>query len=559
MPTGLLAPPSLGMMCGMTADPTAATSGDQATLFTPRPVLATQAGVSAAHGQWARITSYLDLDELSLDLLEARPAATVTSTTDRVVALTFARRFDDALAASGVPVDEPLPSTQGELTSSDVARATCLAARGDDVALAWLRQIASQVTGSFVAQSLLLVGDTRGDAELSTAALRQLHRLGATGRRVIPRVAADLLTHRPRARRPAGGRAGRAGGAAQETAADLTKAGVALLGETIDLLHRATASFVTDPQPVLDTAALLVQGGDREGALLLLSTVDRMNPQVVRIEAMLHELTPRSAVVRQRARRIGLLVVGLVAYAVALATGFPTVAVLWALALLFVELFSRDPGLGRLDTGIRRNYLEGKVMPFFRFARPTSDEALVQAASPAARLFGGGVALLAIALLGLLVLFAALPGLEGADQRGPGPADFGLAFLQWVVIPPVLAMWLWSLRPRRRLGYVAPTTAPRPPQSRCACWDEAFVDGPAAFALRTSGHLVPSTVPPAVLPVLERHAALAPQVLGCPQTGAAWLALTLAPEGGSSLLRSPIGNFPDPEPEDTELSTGQYL
>ena len=80
-----------------------------------------------------------------------------------------------------------------------------------------------------------------------------------------------------------------------------------------------------------------------------------------------------------------------------------------------------------------------------------------------------------------------------------------------------------------------------------------------AFAY-AAAHLVPVATPPVLEPVLRRHGPLPPSVSSCPVTGAAWLVLTLGPENGKLLLRSPIGAFPDPPEQGREdVRTGQYL
>ena len=72
-------------------------------------------------------------------------------------------------------------------------------------------------------------------------------------------------------------------------------------------------------------------------------------------------------------------------------------------------------------------------------------------------------------------------------------------------------------------------------------------------------HLVPVETPPVLRPVLGRWGPLPPSVTSCTTTGAAWLVLTLGPENGKILVRSPLGVIPDPEDSTDGLSTGQYL
>ncbi len=84
------------------------------------------------------------------------------------------------------------------------------------------------------------------------------------------------------------------------------------------------------------------------------------------------------------------------------------------------------------------------------------------------------------------------------------------------------------------------------------------MSGPFAFAYGTT-HLVPVETPPTLRGVLDRYGPLPPSVAGCTTTGAAWLVLTLGPENGKILLRSPLGTVPDPPEPDVGLPTGQYL
>lgn len=118
-------------------------------------------------------------------------------------------------------------------------------------------------------------------------------------------------------------------------------------------------------------------------------------------------------------------------------------------------------------------------------------------------------------------------------------------------------MWAASLLPGRRLGYPVPRLTVA--QSECQCRRWTGLSGPFGFAYG-AGHLVPAAVPPVLEPVLHRHGPLPPSVRSCPVTGAAWLVITLGPENGTILLRSPVGAFPDPQDRpDESLPTGQYL
>ena len=127
----------------------------------------------------------------------------------------------------------------------------------------------------------------------------------------------------------------------------------------------------------------------------------------------------------------------------------------------------------------------------------------------------------------------------------------------WVLLFPAVVTWAVSLLPGRRLGYVVPRLPAGQEECQCRRW--TGLSGTFAFAY-AAAHLVPTATPPVVEPALRRFGPLPPSVSSCPVTGAAWLVLTLGPENGKILLRSPIGMFPDPpEGGSEDVPTGQYL
>ena len=142
----------------------------------------------------------LDLDDLGVDLLEAsmqRPGPLPDRTAGRrASALMMAGRFSEALAA--LPPDVVLPAPDSDdLQRDHLVQATCRAALGDDGALVWLRQVAPLVSSTDWATlhgPLPAAGGRRPRRrELTPASLAQLQRLGDKGRRVVPRLAADVL------------------------------------------------------------------------------------------------------------------------------------------------------------------------------------------------------------------------------------------------------------------------------------------------------------------------------------------------------------------------------
>ena len=471
------------------------------------------------------------------------PAEGAAST--RASALMMARRFSEALAA--LPPDVVLPPPgDDDLRRDHLVLATCRAALGDDDAMAWLRQVAPTVSATdwagYLAHCLLRVGDARGDFGLSEASLGQLQRLGDKGRRVLPRIVADVIGRRPRAR-PAG-RAGRAKmwGSARDspaTKAAAESAGVLRVGT--DLLHTASESFVSDPQLVLDTAELLRMRGDPTSAALLLHAVDRTNPHVGRLEAALAAYVPPGARGRRRLRRALLLGLGAVAFLVSGVTGYPMIALVWAIATGAIEVVARTPGLNRFDTGVLDLYTEkAGVRPFFLVPRSVADETPLGAYRKVLPLVLGVLAL----VLGIIVFPGARAAAAAHGQAAGWITSPGLScFLVWIVLFPVLVMWAVSLLPGRRLGYATPRLSAA--QSQCQCRRWSWVSGPFAFAYSTT-HLVPVETPATLRGVLDRYGPLPPSVAGCTTTGAAWLVLTLGPENGKILLRSPLGTVPDP-------------
>jgi hypothetical protein len=547
------------------------TEQDPAQLFGPPPtpdglfaggsILGTRTGVAAAAELWAGGASNLDLDALSVELLEVaqqRPGPPAENAAGRRASgLMMARRFPEALSA--LPPGLTLPPPADDFGRDHLVLATCRAALGDDEALGWLRQVAPMVSttdwAGYLAHCLLRVGDARGDVALSEASLGQLQRLGDKGREIVPRIAADVLGRRPRARPT--GQAGRTklwGAPADNPAANAVKESAAVLRVATDLLHGASESFVSDPQPVLDTAELLRLRGDQAGAALLLQAVNRTNPHVARVEAALAAYVPPGAKGRRRLRRGLLIGLGAIAFLVSGVAGYPTLAVVWGLVVGAFEIFGREPGLNRFDTNVLGEYAEkAGIRPFWLLPRSVADEVPLGSSRTVLPLVLGVLAL----VLGVVVYS---PAVEAAKAHGPTAGWISSpgfsCFLVWIVLFPVLVMWAASLVPGRRLGYVTPTLSAA--QSECQCRRWATVSGPFALAY-SSAHLVPVETPTVLRPVLDRFGPLPPSVAGCVTTGAAWLVLTLGPENGKILLRSPLGTIPDPQEPPAGLPTGQYL
>lgn len=530
-------------------------------LFAGGSILGTRTGVAAAAEQWSVGASNLDLDELAVELLGAaqqRPGPPVEGAAGRwASSLMLARRFGEALAL--LPPDLALPPAGDDLGRDHLVAATCRSALGDDAAMAWLRQVAPLVSATdwagYLAHCLLRVGDARGDLGLSEASLGQLQRLGDKGRRVLPRIVADVIGRRPRAKpaRPAG-RAKIWGSSLDNPAANAARESAGVLRVGTDLLHTASESFVTDPQLALDTAELLRLRGDPTSAALLLHAVDRTNPHVARVEAALAAYVPPGARGRRRLRRALLLGLGAIAFLISGVTGYPIIAMFWGIATGAIEIVARTPGLNRFDTGVLDVYTEkAGIRPFFLMPRSVADETPLGATRRVLPLVLGVLAL----VLGILIFrgaraVAAAHGPTTGWITSPGLS----CFLVWIVLFPVLVTWSGSLLPDRRLGYATPRLSGAQAQCQCRTW--SWVSGPFAFAYSTT-HLVPVETPATLRGVFERDGPLPPSVVGCATTGAAWLVLTLGPENGKVLLRSPLGVVPDPEEPPEGLPTGPYL
>lgn len=531
-------------------------------LFAGGSVLATRTGVAAAAQQWAGGASNLDLDELAVELHEVaaqRPGPPDENAPGRrASALMLARRFPEALAALPPGLTLP-PPDDDDLTRDHLVLATCRAALGDDDALAWLRRAAPIVSATdwagYLAHCLLRVGDARGDLGLSEASLGQLQRLGDKGRRVLPRIVSDVVVRRPRARPTGKAGRGRLWGPPQDhPASRAVQESATVLRAATDLLHGASESFVSDPSLVLDTAELLRMRGDPASAALLLHAVNRTNPHVVRVEAALAAYGPKGARGRRRLRRGLLLGLGAIAFLVSGVAGYPWIALFWGLAILTVELLAPEPGLSRFDTGVLGEYTEkAGIRSFFALPRSVADETPVGSSRKVLPLVLGVVAL----VLGIVIFpgardAAASHGPSAGWATSPGLSCFGV----WILVFPVLVSWAASLVPGRRLGYVVPQLSAA--QAECQCRRWALVSGPFALAYGNV-HLTPVETPAPLRGVLERFGPLPPSVAACATTGAAWLVLTLGPENGKILLRSPLGTIPDPVEAPEGLSTGQYL
>ncbi|RYZ26224.1 MAG: hypothetical protein EOP01_09320, partial [Propionibacteriaceae bacterium] len=284
---------------------------DDGSLFAGGSILDTRTGVAAAAEQWAAGAANLDLDDLAAELFEVaqqRPGPPAEGVAGRrASSLMLARRFREALAA--LPSDLVLPPPgDDDLRRDHLVLATCRAALGDDEAMTWLRQVAPSVSATdwagYLAHCLLRVGDARGDLGLSEASLGQLQRLGDNGRRVLPRIVADVISRRPRdTASGAAERVKRWAAPRDQPTAVAVRGSAAALRTGTDLLHSASESFVSDPQLVLDTAELLRMRGDRDSAALLLHVVDRTNPDVARVRAALAAYVPPKALRRRRLRR----------------------------------------------------------------------------------------------------------------------------------------------------------------------------------------------------------------------------------------------------------------
>ena len=250
-----------------------------ADLFTVSPTLESDGQVRAALDFWADACLNLSLPDLAVDMLETaiggrRNESDVTALR-RAIYLLEANRLAEARAALPSQYLD-LPNEPSQVQLGHLVQATADAALGLDEALAWLTSQATQLLHSDAAEfytvCLTRVGDARGDQSLADAAYRQLGHLGFLDRRTTPRSAALVMLCRDQSDVDA----------AQQT-----------LNGTLEMVQACSQSVVTDPQPLLGTAAELVDRGDRSGAALLLKWATRMDPQGRRLKEAYLPLSPR--------------------------------------------------------------------------------------------------------------------------------------------------------------------------------------------------------------------------------------------------------------------------
>lgn len=509
-----------------------------AQLFAPLSAVNSALGVSGALSMWADRCFDLGLHDLAVDLLDAAELTFMAQIGRRVsprraMYLLHAGRFAEALAT--LPgMDPGLPTRSADVSVEHLVRAAAQAALGNNNARDWLVLMSSQLVHSDLAGPLALclmrVGQARGDQGLSDAAYRQLPVLGVTDRETAPMVAALTILRRDPVNADA----------AHEN-----------LSEAIAVLQSSCGPFADDAQPALDTAAELVRRGDAAGAVLLLTWVSRLNPQLDRVKASFAPLSPRK-VGWSRGMLISaawsaaavVSVFGLFFHVAAAALPMVAGVLLW-------QRFVPMRGMSLTDSRVYRR---------LRLLRPHP-----WSAQELKRL---EIAAVVSAMVGAAWSVIAQAGVSSRLGVGWNDVPLWIAVPIWVLgiagVPTVVWMIFWRLRQRRLAKEERERTARLErdvSRGRCLCWRADQLYGAVAVA-SLGHHLRPIALPP----VLEQLSHTYPQhqllVASCNQSGAAWLRVLTSEEGSFYLFRTPLeppGWTAEDPSDNSNLNTGLYL
>jgi hypothetical protein len=507
--------------------------------FTVSPTLESDAQVRAALDVWAGACLELSLPDLAVDMLDTanggrRSGDSNETTFRRAVYLLEANRFTEALAALPSQYRE-LPDEPSEVHLGHLVQATADAALGLDAALTWLTSLAAPLLHSdaaeFYAVCLTRVGDARGDRSLADAAYRQLGHLGFLDRRTTPRSAALLMLGRDQSDVDA----------AQQT-----------LNDTLEMVRACSQSVVTDPQPLLDTAAELVDRGDRGGAALLLKWATRLDPHGRRVKEAYLPLSPRKVGLRRG------LVLTILWLAAAVVAGYgiwnstPAALLPLAAAAMLWHRYVSLPGMSLVDSRLYRRIRPLQADPV------TPQETL--------RYSVIGVVTVAFCAIGAVVALAAIGSRLGvAWDALPLWMDILVWTVAMGVVPALVTLALWRLR-RRRMAREADqrTLAVQrdlvAASGRCRCWNTAVLLG-SDIAGYLAHHLHPLDLPAMMAGLNQAHPDRELRTAYCSRTGAAWLRITVSPEGAAYLLRGPLGldSSRSHDGEGAEPATGFYL
>ena len=511
-----------------------------ADLFKVSPTLESDAQVRAALKFWAGACLDLSLPDLAVDMLEAATEGRRTGDSNgtalhRAIYLLEADRFREARAA--LPSQyRVLPDEASDVQLGHLVQATADAALGLDDALAWLTSQATPLLHSdaaeFYAGCLTRVGDARDDRNLADAAYRQLAHLGFLDRRTTPRSAALLMLDRDQSDVDA----------AQQT-----------LNDTLEMVQGCSQSLVTDPQPLLETAAELVDRGDRGGAALLLKWATRMDPHGRRLKDAYRPLSPR---------KVGLgrgLVLTVLWLAAAVVAGYgiwhhsPAALLPLAAAVILWHRYVSLPGMSLVDSRLYRRVRPVQAVPV------TPQETM--------RYSIIGVVTGAFCAMWAVVALAAIGSWLGVAW---GELPLWVEVLVWTiamgVVPALVTLVLYRMR-RRRMAREADQRKLAVQHDlvaaggRCRCWNTAVLLGPEVETY-LSHHLHPLDLPAMMASLNQAHPDRELRTAYCNRTGAAWLRITISTEGAAYLLRGPLGpnlGQPDDKAADAQAATGFYL
>ena len=407
----------------------------------------------------------------------------------------------------------------------------------DDEALGWLTAMASALMHSdaadLFADCLARVADARGDQHLGDAAARQLGLLGVVNRAVTPRVAALRVLDRD---------------------PDEVDAAQQTLFAAVGLVQRCSQSFATDPQPALDTAAELVNRGDRSGAALLLRCVVRFDPAGRRLKEAFRPLSPRRVGWRRALVLAVLWLAGSAVVVYGIEHQLP--AVLLPLAGV-VYLWHRYVPLAGMSITDSRLY---------RRIRPIPAQPLTPGETAAYSILG--IVTLALGGIAASSVLAALSSRWGMTWEDlPLRVTLPVWVTAFGVLPGTVGLVAWRLRRRKKAKEAdrlsrAEERVIVSGNGRCRCWDSPVLGG-AEVGTYLDRHLRPLPLPTVLEPVSRARPGARLHVAECAQTGAAWLAhIGLSPEGACYLLRSPLGtgaDLPEDPEADPPAGTGFYL
>lgn len=479
---------------------------------------------------WADLADSIDRVDLALAIRDGL----APTPEDRLVQTRLLLLSGDAEAARaqlGREPGRPLPSSEQPFGLEDLLAAACDAALGDDAALGWLLSAASRLADSdrgwYCAYLVAAAASARGDLRLADQAWTVLvRRYGVRTELTVPAAVIAELSIR-----------------------DAVEGELVLrtLGSCASALESLVHRVEVDPQPTLEAASQLVKRGDTPGARLLIDVVSRRNPPVRSLQDGLAALEPRAAIRRYRLKAWALVVLALCVVPLGI-LGFILIKIgtrLFRQRVLVPGLKSADSHTWRGLRWIRFN--AGRARVEVGGGQVTGWEAFLL-------IIGGVIG----AGLGW-VLAAWVANWFGISEIGTSLPLVLIWLSSIIAVPTFLVLADRIVRAHlsqmgRRRAAAAESRRQREAAVRCSCWEATMKADEAAEAYLTrhlaelpSGHRL--TQLPTTLSGLARARL-------CPDTGAAWLAVTGNEGTGLILLRGPV---PSPRTAESTTDNGFYL